>query len=271
MRQLITVVITLALLAAVPFTVLAAGHEKAQLTVVHGVPDLVVDVYANDAKVLSNFTFGTVTDPLALDPGTYKLAIRPAGADPASAPVLSAEAKLAAGQNASVVAHLDANGQPRLSIFVNDTSPVASGKGRLIVRHTAQAPAVDVRAGGAVVFANLANPKEAKADVDAKTYSVDLAPAGQAQAVFGPVDLPVAAGAATIVYAIGSIEKGSFRLVTQVITGLGAPPSHVGTGGGSAANATLPLTVAVLAALLVLAGSAALVRVPVRIERRNLR
>jgi hypothetical protein len=89
--------------------------------------------------------------------------------------------------------------------------------------------------------------------------------------VFGPVDLLLAAGAATLVYAIGSIEKGSFRLVTQVITGLGAPPSHVGTGGGSAANATLPLTVAVLAALLVLAGSAALVRVPVRIERRNLR
>jgi len=243
-------VLTLALWPA-----LASAHaHEAALTVVHGVPDLVVDVYANGNKVLSDFTFGTVTEPLPLAPGTYKLEIRPAGADPTSAPVLQAEATLSAGQNASAVAHLSANGQPQLSLFVNDTSPVPSGKGRLIVRHTAQAPAVDVRAGGTVLFANLANPNEAKADVDAATYAVDLTPAGQTTVVFGPVDLPVAAGAATIVYAIGSLEGNSFRLVTQVITGLGAPPAQVGTGLGAVPQqVTLPwqLVLAILALIAV--------------------
>lgn len=245
----------LVILALALWPALASAQTgQAALTVVHGVPNLTVDVYANGNKVLSNFTFGTVTDPLQLAPGTYKLEIRPAGADPTSAPVLQAEATLSAGQNASAVAHLSADGQPRLSLFLNDTAPIASGKGRVIVRHTAQAPAVDVRANGTVLFANLANPNEAKADVDAKTYSVDLTPAGQSTVVFGPVDLPVAAGAATIVYAIGSLEGNTFRLVTQVITGLGAPPAHVGTGlGGEAHQSALPwsLLFAVLALLAV--------------------
>ncbi|MDW7982687.1 MAG: DUF4397 domain-containing protein [Thermomicrobium sp.] len=269
MRHRILRLLPTLLLALWPALTLAQAGQAA-LTVVHGVPDLVVDVYANGNRVLSNFTFGTVTDPLRLAPGTYKLEIRPAGADPASAPVLSAEATLAAGQNASAVAHLSADGQPRLSVFVNDTARVASGKGRLIVRHTAQAPAVDVRAGGAVVFANLANPNEAKADVDAKTYAVALAPAGQANAVFGPVDLPVAAGAATIVYAIGSLQGGSFRLVTQVITGLGAPPTHVGTGLGPAVQAApLPWTLVAAVVVLLTIGGLTLLPHPVLVQRRS--
>lgn len=269
MQRIVALFTALLLTLLTPLVVGATNH-KAALSVVHGVPDLAVDVYANGNRVLSNFTFGTVTDPLSLDPGTYELAIRPAGADPASAPVLSAKATLQAGQNVSVVAHLDAQGKPRLSLFANDTSTLASGKGRLIVRHTAQAPAVDVRAGGQVVFANLANPNEAKADVDAKTYSVDLVPAGQSQVVFGPVDLPVAAGSATIVYAIGSLEGKSFRLVTQVISGLGAPPSHVGTGAGAAASVvTIPSLVGVLVLALLVAGGIALAPLPARIVRRS--
>src|SRR3712207_7358527 len=50
-----------------------------------------------------------------------------------------------AGANATVVAHLDADGNPVLTPFVNDASPTEAGQARLVVRHTAAAPPVDVR------------------------------------------------------------------------------------------------------------------------------
>ncbi|WP_425454185.1 DUF4397 domain-containing protein [Geodermatophilus normandii] len=56
-----------------------------------------------------------------------------------------------AGANATVAAHLTADGRPALTPFVNDTSAVPAGQGRVVVRHVAAAPAVDVRAGGQVV------------------------------------------------------------------------------------------------------------------------
>ena len=51
--------------------------------------------------------------------------------------------------------------------FVNDTTPVGSGKGLLVVRHTAAAPAVDVYAGSAKVISGLANGTQAKLAVPA--------------------------------------------------------------------------------------------------------
>lgn len=233
LRYLLRSLLAGLLLLALPLSASAAQHEDASLTVIHGIPDVTVDVYVNDTATLTNFTFGTVTDPISLRPGTYKLALRPAGADPASNPILSAEATLQAGQNASVIAHLTAGGQPQLSLFTNDVSPLAANQARLVVRHTAAAPAVDVRAGGQVLFGNLANPDEAKADVPAETYQVDLVPAGQSTVVFGPVDLTLQPGVATIVFAVGSLQQGNFQLLIQTIRGLGPAPTEAATGAAA--------------------------------------
>mgnify|MGYP003340843545 CR=1 FL=1 len=82
-------------------------------------------------------------------------------------------------------------------VFANDVAPVAAGSGRLTVRHTAFAPAVDVRANGAVAFANLANPNEAKADLAAGALSVDGGSGGQG-AVDGPAATSLGPGDAVI-------------------------------------------------------------------------
>jgi hypothetical protein len=42
-----------------------------------------------------------------------------------------------------------------------------------VVRHTAAAPAVDVRADGQPAFRNLSNPDEAKTDLAAGTISAE--------------------------------------------------------------------------------------------------
>lgn len=212
-----------------------AQTGDATVTVVHGIPDTPVDVYVNDELTLDDFAFGTVTDPLSLPAGDYSLAVRAADAAPDAEPLLSADAPLTAGANVSIVAHLGEGGDPTLTPFVNDTSPTAAGQGRLVVRHTAAAPAVDVLAGGSPVFSGLANPDEQSADLPAGTVSAAVALAGTTEPVIGPADVPVGEGQATIVYAVGSAEAGNLDVLVQTVSGLHSDPAAVDTGNSGLA------------------------------------
>ena len=102
-------------------------------------------------------------------------------------------------------------------MFVNDTSTTPAGEGRLVVRHTAAAPAVDVLAGGTAVISGLANPDEATLTLPAGTVSAAVAAAGTTDPVIGPADVPVVAGQVTIVYAIGSLEEQTLGVLVQTI------------------------------------------------------
>lgn len=218
---------TLAVLALAAMTALAvvglAPAAQAQdatgtVTVIHGVPGVDVDVYVNGEPTLEGFTPETVTDPLELPAGDYTIDIRPAGADPASDPIITGSTTLPAGANATLIAHLDAAGTPTLGVFVNDTAATAAGEGRLVVRHTAAAPAVDVLAGGEPVITGLENPNEETLALPAGTVPAAVAAAGTTEPVIGPVDVPVVAGQVTIVYAIGSLEDDTLGAVVQTIT-----------------------------------------------------
>jgi hypothetical protein len=246
--------------AAVAATVLAFGgalvanaqEDTGTVTVIHGVPGLMVDVYVNGDLTLEGFEPDTITDSLSLPAGDYDIEIFAAGADPeAEEPAISGSASLPAGANASIIAHLSEDGAPMLSVFVNDVSPVDAGNARLVVRHTAAAPAVDVLADGTAVFTDLANPDEASADVPAGDYSAAVAAAGTTDPVIGPADLTLDAGTAYFVYAVGSLEDDTLNLLVQTVSGLGAtdepepeatpetqdlPPA--GTGGAIGSSST---------------------------------
>ncbi len=202
----------------------------------HAVPGVPVDVYANGEELIPDFQPGTLTDPLELPAGDYDLAIYPAGSDPATTqPAAAAEdVTVPAGANATIVAHLTAEGTPVLTPFVNDVSAVPAGQARVTVRHTAAAPAVDVRAGGTVVAPGLTNPTEASLTVPAGTISADVVLAGTSTVAIGPADLELAEGTNTIVYAWGSGDAG-YQLAVQTLTGLHSSPSSV--PGGSAGQA----------------------------------
>ena len=148
---------------------------------------------------------------------------------------------------------------------------VAAGKARLIVRHTAAAPAVDVRAGGQPVFRNLTNPNEAKGDVAAGTVSADVVLTGTTTVALGPTSLNLREGTATIVYAIGSAQQNSLDVVAQTITGLHSAPGGVPSGDGGLAD-TRPgvawyLLIAV--ALLLLVGGGARLATAATAARSN--
>ena len=125
----------------------SAGSAKATLNVVHGIPGLDVDVCVDGTKAITDFNPGEVVAGVKLPAGTYHLGVVAAGTS-CSAEVLAADATVAGGRNYTVVANLNASGTPNLKIFTNDVSKVDEGMVRLQVRHTAEAPAVNVWANG---------------------------------------------------------------------------------------------------------------------------
>ena len=243
--------------AALPiaFATPAAAADDASVVVFHGVPGLTVDVYASadatytaEEALLTDFAPGTITDPVKIPGGTYNLAVFAANGDPAGDPAIEAnDVTVPEGANITVAAHLNASGTPVLTPFVNDVSEVAAGQGRLVVRHTAAAPAVDVLAGGEAVFSDLTNPNEAKADLPAGTVSASVALAGTTDPVIGPADVPVTEGAATIVYAWGSAQEETLDVAVQTITGLHSPPSGVPSGTAETPADALPVVLGGLA------------------------
>lgn len=268
---LLTATALVALPAALA-TPASASQAQATVSVLHAVPGLTVDVYANGEELIPDFEPGTLTDPLTLPAGTYDLQVFADGDNPDNAdPAIEAQGvEVPAGANATVVAHLDADGNPVLTPFVNDVSATAPGEARLVVRHTAAAPPVDVRADGEVLFPGLANPDEASGDVPAGSYSADVTLAGEDAAVLGPTDVQLSEGTATIVYAWGSAEEGNLDLAVQTIDGLHSSPSGVpgGETGAAAVGDGAPLWALGLgAASLMALGLAGTRLVPTRARR----
>ena len=257
MRILATATAVAALPIALAAAPAQAAGTDATVSVLHGVPGLTVDVYANGQELLPDFAPGTLTDPLTLPAGEYDLAVFAAGADPATAsPAVSADdVAVPAGANVTLVAHLDAAGTPRLTPFVNDVSAVDPGQSRLTVRHTAAAPAVDVRAGGQPVISNLTNPGEQALEVPAGTVSADVVLAGTSTVAIGPADVTLAEGTATTVYAWGSAEAGNLALAVQTVDGLHTSPSAIPSGEAGLADPGTSTWLAVLG-LGALAGAA---------------
>lgn len=254
------VVAALALaLGASPATAATSG---ASLSVLHGVPDLVVDVWVNGERTLDDFEPGDLAGPLDLPAGTYTVAITASDAADASAPAIGpVDLTLAAGTSYTAVAHLDADGAPTATLFTNDTSATPAGQGRLTVRHTAAAPAVDILAGGTAVISGLANPDEESLVLPAGTVSAAVAAAGTTEPVLGPADVTVADGVTTIVYAWGSLADDNLALAVQTVNAGHSAPAGVPSGELGLADEGSSSTIAwAVAALVALGGGLLLAR-----------
>ena len=257
----------LAAMAAVLVVVPALGAmgqtNEGEVIVVHGVPDLTVDVYVNGELTLEDFEYGDVAGPLALPEGSYDLEVFAADADPeADTPALTGSADLPAGAVATIAAYLQEGGTPALGVFVEDNGEIAAGNARVTARHLADFGAVDVLANGDPVFEGVTNGAGGDADVPADTYNIQITAAGDPSTVAFDADVPLEEGTNTIAYAIGSVADGNFQVVTAAITDLGASPEGVPTGDAGLATDINPIVWAVLGviSLATLGGSLALAR-----------
>ncbi len=217
-----------------------AAAQTASVYAVHGIPgqvlgpnvdaSLPVDVSVQNGPciaALAGFTFGEIRGPLALQPGTYTLEIRPANAlhPCGNPPVLtSAALTLQAGTSYSVVAHLTEAGAPAVTPYVNDVSRTEPGMARVQVHHDAQAPAVNITIkrgsgnGPSARVPALANPSWAVAQVRPGEYQLSIAAAAAPDAPVFTGAVSFAPYTTTLVYAIGSLAyDGTFQLASKVV------------------------------------------------------
>jgi hypothetical protein len=251
MKKLIAVFA--ATLMALAIAAPAMAQTETRIHLIHGIPDTPVDVVVDGEVVFADFNFGDTQDLSSLAGNTLvDVQVVLAGTDTVA--IDAGDVDLPGSGNYSIIANLDAAGTPTITVFANDTAKIDAGNGRLQVRHTAAAPAVDVKADGAVAFSNLSNPNEAKADLPAATYSVEVVPTGADEpVVIGPADIAVKDGESLIVYAVGSLDGESLTVLTESITDLGAAPAAVQTGN-SPVDSGVSMTV--VAGMLVIASLA---------------
>lgn len=215
-----------ALLAIAPMGPAAAAEEAPATYVIQGVPGAEVDVEVDGEAVESGVAPKEVLGPLDLAPGSHEMVFR--------TPDWEVSATVEVEGSQDVVLHwpAEAGGDPVVTVYENDMSPVGADKGRLVVAHTAVVPPADIVANGQTLFTNIANGEFVAAEVPAATYRVAVVPTGGGDPLLGPLDLPVEAAALTRVFAIGAPRDGSMDAVVQVLplATTGGTPSQVDTG-----------------------------------------
>ncbi|MEO0495296.1 MAG: DUF4397 domain-containing protein [Actinomycetota bacterium] len=216
----------------------ASAQDDVTIMLAHGIPDTVVDVVVDGGVVIPGFEFGDMEDLSAFAGQTLTaLTVNLAGTDTVAIDV--GDFAVPAEGNVTVVAHLDADGVPTVTVFENDTSPIAAAEGRLVVRHAAAAPQVDIWANDVAAFTNVPNGGEGQADLAAGTISAQVVPAGVLEpVVIGPAELPITEGETLVVYAVGSLEDETLTVLAQSIAGHGTAPSAVNTGNTPVDNGT---------------------------------
>ncbi len=227
----------------------ASAQDSARIHLIHGIPGVDVDVEAGGENVFEGFSFGDTQDLSALAGATLEgLKVKAAGTDTVA--IDAGDVALPASGNYTVIAHLGADGTPTIGVFENDVSTIAAGEGRLTVRHTAAAPAVDILANGDAAFSNVTNGNGGTVDLAVGTISASVVPTGETEpVVIGPADLTIAEGDHLLVYAVGSLEDESLTVLTETITGLHSAPEQVDTGNSLPASTGSNTAMALIAGL----------------------
>ncbi|MEZ5288092.1 MAG: DUF4397 domain-containing protein [Vicinamibacterales bacterium] len=217
------IVSTLALAALLSLS--ASAAEAARVFIIHGIPGVTVDVYATLAgapipatPTIPGFQPKQIVD-LTAGPATVDIRVFAQGADPQTAtPVIAVlGAAVPASGEISILAHLDGAGTPTASIYTNDASAPLAGAARVSVRHAAQAPAVQLAAGGVPKLA-VTNPYFGDLEVPAGVgIPLQLQVPFEGTAITPVAPLSFASGTRYFVYAIGSVSGGTFDFILQAV------------------------------------------------------
>jgi hypothetical protein len=206
-------------IAAGPATVAKAG--TATVNIVHGIPGATVKVCVDGTRVVGGFRFGEKVVGAQLPAGKHRVRVVAAGKGCGTTAILKDAYRLKADRNYTVVASLRPSGNPDLVAFRNRVGMTKADVARLSVRHTAQAPAVNVWAGSTPLIEGTGFTwgEGRTLAVPAGHYRAKVTLPGSRKAVIGPRAMMLRAGNAYQVYAVGA--PGNFRFIGVRV--------HVGT------------------------------------------
>jgi hypothetical protein len=197
---------------------------------VHGLRGVVADVYFDGKLLLQTFRPERSTSLLSVPAGIHQVDVRLAAKPATSPPALSAKIKVTGGQNESAVVHLGADGKPELTVYPDQSGAIPIGQARVIVRHDAAAPPIDVHVDANRVATALANPAQAATQVTAGTYRVSVTKTGTPQELAPAQAVPFAPGSSTDMYLIGNESKSTLAWIAVQTVAAGRPLAQVQTG-----------------------------------------
>jgi hypothetical protein len=195
--------------------------------------DVLVTSFTGQTTSLPGVGYGDVSSYRRIEPGTYTVQMRLAGAPASSPPVVSATLDAKAGA-AYTAAGLGPRAQLAVTVLADDLAPPPAGQARVrVVQGAEYAGAVSVRWNGAPVADGVRfGTATDYVDVPAGRGTFEVSPAGGAPT---PVDLDLAGGG---VYSAILVQR-SDGLATELRTdalGPGATPAGgVDTGLGGTA------------------------------------
>ncbi len=242
MKKKLFAAIAAAALAVIPATAaFADGHDTAEVVIVHGVPNFSADIAVNGDVAYEAVEFNTVVST-DLPAGDYDLEVRAAGDTEA---VLSGSVSLEEGMSYSVVAALDADGNPTLLPIENATEE------GIQVTHAAAFPNVDITPTDVTGLADVASGATGFAATGAGTFEgLGVAAAGSDENAIDLDPLTVQDGMALLVFAIGPDEGAELpTLATAEISVDMEAPTEVDSGTGGLLETGLPMWVAALMVL----------------------
>jgi len=211
----------LPIIAATMIGSVVPAFADATVYVVHGIPDVPVDIAVDGGCALENFLFGDQAGPLSLPAGDHQITISLANmADPCNGDVvLDVSVPFVDGENVTVIAYLDDMGNPTAGKFANDFSRTDPGTARIILHHTAAAPVVDAAidrdmdAMFSPAIEGFANGDQVVTSLRPGEWYVWLAAAGSTDPAFGPQLVKFKPFTVYRVYAVGSLSAGNLQLL----------------------------------------------------------
>lgn len=203
--------------------------EKAMIRVAHFAVDApAVDVFVNGEAAITNLPYPEVTPYVALDAGTYSIAVAPAGSGIDAAVIGPVDLEFAAGTSYTIAA----TGQLADSSFgplvINDTAQLAAltipagGSTVTILHGISNAPAVDIYAGDTKILENV--PFNAYATIVAPTEEVTLkiTATGAPDTVVAETPWTAYAGTNHLIAAVGTMTDNKYQLVQANSSSLNA-------------------------------------------------
>ncbi len=244
MKKTLTASLAVAALLAIPAgAAIADSHDTGEVVIVHGVPGFEADILVNgETSDFAGLSYGD-TAVVDLPADTYQLGVAEAGSTDA---VLEASATVEAGMSYSVVAHLDTDGDPALTVFANETD--APG---IQPVHAANFGAVSIIAGGEIALDDVVNGQTARIDATGTVPGVGIGVAGSDEAAIDLGDVDVPDDQLILAYAIGPDEGAELPDVEVVAVDVMGDhaPDEVPAGSGGLVDTGLPMVVVALMAL----------------------
>jgi hypothetical protein len=257
----------LAAFAAIVLAATPAGAADGDgyVRLAHLSPDTpAVDVYLKDqsgkvkAQTFPGVAYGVMSPYLRLPAGTYSVAMRPAGADPSTDPVLTTQVGVVTG-GAYTVAGVGRYADLGLRVLRDDLKLPGPGQSKVrIIQASVRAPVLDVGVNNGptiadgVAFATTTSYRQVKPG----TWTVKVEPSGGGKSTA----LPCTLGAGNV-YSLLVLDAKGGGLTTQLRIDAGRqgtmPLGGVATGdGGTQPGSRMSMALLLAAVAALLAGGA---------------